>query len=186
MDLRKKKKSLVKDQSAVTQIFAMLITIGIAIGVIFVIYGVVIPSVGDSVDDADQITYNKTVIYSESVVAYRDSKQALDYTQLVNSTVVVTNGSAYLTASCDFSVNPTNGSINFFWTNYTKPSGTYYITYGYLVRSDWYSMNDNMSDNVLSWVGSVNLVVIIALLALVIMAVAGMMVYSNRGGRGGM
>jgi hypothetical protein len=48
-------------------------------------------------------------------------------------------------------------------------------------------MRSNMSNAVLSWVGSVNLVVVIALLALVIMAVAGMMVYSRQGGgRGGM
>ena len=98
-----------KDNRGVVAIFNMLITIGIAIAVIFVIFGVVIPQIGDQSEDSMSLT----------------------------------------------------------------------------AGSNWAYIQTNMSANVLSWVGSVNLVVIIALLSLVIMAVAGMMVYRGRGGAEG-
>ena len=103
-----KLKKLKKDKKAVVGIFNMLISIGIAIAVIFVVFGVVIPQIGDQSEDTMTLDPNST----------------------------------------------------------------------------WSHIQTNMSDNVLSWVGSVNLVVIIALLSLVIMAVGGMMVYRGRSGGG--
>jgi len=100
---------LKKDREGVVGIFHMLIGIGIAIAVIFVVFGVVIPQIGSQSEDVMDLC----------------------------------------------------------------------------TTSNWYYIQTNMSDNVLSWIGSVNLVVVISLLALVIMAVAGMMVYSSRGRGGG-
>jgi len=177
------KKSLLTDRKGVLNIFYMLIAIGISIAIIFVIFGVVIPNLGQQVDDSQQIDSTRNLIHSEDITAL-DCHLALDHST-VNGTYQVWNATDTLVSGTGYSVDDDNGSIRFWAEGGAKYNSPYYVSYYYEQLTQWHYINENMSANVLSWVGSVNLVIVISLLALVIMAVAGMMVYS-RGGRGGM
>ena len=264
----KPKKNLVKDKKGVVAIFNMLITIGISIAVIFVIFGVVIPQIGDQSEDtmdlsayaystantvtnesftSDHDVYvalahspiqsgsetisnsttsftssnitstitnesfaglntsytqlNNTeidtgeIVYNSSINPFLNIDNAnytMNYTDgsvILNTTGIIVNGTYYINYTYnnvkDYTMNYTDGKIMALSTGDISDATATNASYTYGTQSNWYYIQTNMSSNVLSWVGSVNLVVIISLLALVIMAVAGMMVYRGRGGEAG-
>ena len=66
MKALEKVKELAKDERGVLYIFQMLIAIGIAIAVIFVVFGVIIPQIGSQSESVMNLPHNSTWYYIQT------------------------------------------------------------------------------------------------------------------------